>query len=211
MHRCGAPCDGSESVEQYAAHSAVFTAAVAGDVRPLVAPLFDRIDRLASGERYEEAAALRDRLAVFVRACARQQRLTALTSIPELVAARPDGHGGWELSVVRHGRLVAAGVAPRGASPWPYIDALRASAETVQPQLWPLPVASAEETECILRWLEKPGTRLVAADAQWSCPVHGAGMLHDWLDIVEASRGTEEPFADRRGLHPIARPARATA
>ncbi|HEX3813212.1 MAG TPA: DEDD exonuclease domain-containing protein [Mycobacteriales bacterium] len=211
MHRCGAPCDGSETVEQYAVHSAVFTAAVAGDVRPLVAPLLRRIERLASSERYEEAAASRDRLAAFVRACARQQRLIALTRIPEMVAARPDGHGGWELSVVRHGRLVAAGVAPRGAAPWPYIDALRASAETVLPQLWPLPVASAEETECILRWLEKPGSRLVAADAEWACPVHGAGMLRGWLEAVEAGRGADEPFADRRALHPVARPARATA
>ncbi len=211
MHRCGAPCDGSESVEQYAAHSAVLATAISGDVGPLVAPLFERIDALARNERYEEAAALRDRLAAFIRACARQQRLTALTSIPELVAARPDGHGGWELSVIRHGRLVAAGVAPRGAAPWPYIDALRDSAETVLPQLWPLPVASAEETECILRWLERPGTRLVATEAEWSCPAHGAGRLRGWLDTVEASRSSADPFADRRGLHPVARPARDSA
>jgi DNA polymerase III subunit epsilon len=211
MHRCGAPCDGSESVEEYAAHSAVFTAAVAGDVRPLVAPLFRRIEVLAERHRYEDAAALRDRLAAFVRACARQQRLTALTSVPELVAARPDGHGGWELSVVRHGRLVAASVAPRGASPYPYIDAMRATAETVTPQLWPLPAASAEESECILRWLEKPGTRLVASNAEWSCPIHGAGKLRGWLDSVESGRESADPFADRRALHPIARPARATA
>jgi len=211
MHRCGAPCDGSETVEQYAVHSAVFAAAVAGDVRPLVAPLFRRIEALAANGRYEDAAALRDRLAAFVRACARQQRLTALTSIPELVAARPDGQGGWELSVIRHGRLVAAGVAPRGASPYPYIDAMRATAETITPQLWPLPAASAEETECILRWLEREGTRLVTADAEWSCPVHGAGQLRGWLSTVEAGRELAEPFADRRGLHPVARPARATA
>ena len=90
-------------------------------------------------------------------------------------------------------------------------DAMLATAETVTPQLWPLPAASAEETECILRWLEKPGTRLVSSNAEWSCPVHGAGKLRTWLETVESGRESADPFADRRALHPIARPARATA
>ena len=86
---------------------------------------------LAAAERYEHAAVVRDRMATLVRACARFQRLSALTSIDHMVAARPDGTGGWELSVVRRGRLVAAGVAPRGAAPRPYVDALVATAEAV--------------------------------------------------------------------------------
>jgi hypothetical protein len=36
-------------------------------------------------------------------------------------------------------------------------------------------------------------------------------MLRGWLEAVEAGRGADEPFADRRALHPVARPARATA
>ena len=56
------------------------------------------------------------------------------TPIPyvELLAARPDGTGGWELSVVRRGRLAAAGVAPRGVPPWPVVDALLATADVVE-------------------------------------------------------------------------------
>ena len=43
---------------------------------------------LADDERFEEAGVHRDRLAAFVRAAARTQRLSALTRIPQLVAAR---------------------------------------------------------------------------------------------------------------------------
>jgi DNA polymerase-3 subunit epsilon len=211
MGRCGAPCESRESVEHYARHVAAFRAAVAGDVRPLVAPLMARIEALSTARRYEDAAGVRDRLAAFVRACARLQRLAALTEIPEIVAARPDGHGGWELSVIRHGRLVAAGVAPVGAAPMPYVDALQASAETVLPGCGPLPAATAEETECVLRWLERPGTRLVRGSQPWVCPAYGAGAMRDFLVQAEAGREAVAPFADRRRLALEARPARATA
>jgi DNA polymerase III subunit epsilon len=45
----------------------------------------------------------------------------------------------------------------------------------------PLPAALAEETECILRWLEQPGTRLVSLQGTWSSPTHGAGRWREWL------------------------------
>ena len=126
-------------------------------------------------ERFEDAAAQRDRLAAFVRAAARLQRLSALTAVPQLVAGRRTADLGWELAVVRHGRLVAAGTVPRGAQAAPYVDALLATAETVLPAPGPLPAATAEEVECVLRWLEAPGTRLARLDGTWASPVRGAG------------------------------------
>ena len=66
---------------------------------------------------------------------------------------------------------------PRGAHPAPYVEALVATAETVVPGPGPTPAASAEETECILRWLETPGVRLAQVDGSWSLPVDGAGRL----------------------------------
>ena len=57
----------------------------------------------------------RDRLAAFVRAAARTQRLSALTRCPEVVAARREDDGRWAVHVVRFGRLAAAGVIPPGA------------------------------------------------------------------------------------------------
>ena len=62
---------------------------------------------------------VRSRLAALLRATVRMQRLAALTGIAELVAARPAAGGGWELAVVRHGRLAGAGVSPPGVHPRP--------------------------------------------------------------------------------------------
>ncbi|HEU4912634.1 MAG TPA: DEDD exonuclease domain-containing protein, partial [Actinomycetes bacterium] len=101
MGRCGAPCDGRESVDDYARHVEAVRAAMLGDVRPLVAALSRKVTRLAEVERFEEAAVHRDRLAAFVRAAARVQRLAALTGCAEVVAARLREDGCWEVVVVR--------------------------------------------------------------------------------------------------------------
>jgi DNA polymerase-3 subunit epsilon len=157
MGRCGAPCDGRESVEAYAGHAAAVRAAMLGDVRPLVAALSRKVARLAEVERFEEAAVHRDRLAAFVRAAARMQRLSALTRCAELVAARQRDDGSWEIVVVRHGRLAATAVAGRAEDPRVVSASLVDAAEVVTPGHGPTPAASAEETECVLRWLEAAG------------------------------------------------------
>ena len=206
--RCGAPCEGVQSSQEYAAIVGVFRTAVVADVRPMLTPLLRRIDALAAAERYEAAAALRDRTATLVRACARLQRLRMLTGVPELVAARPDGQGGWDLALVRSGRLVAADHAPRGIHPMPRVEAMRATAETLLPGVGPLPAASAEESECILRWLERPGTRLVHVDGLLASPARGAAAMSRWLRTAEASRAAANPFLDRRSMRTEARPPR---
>ena len=78
----------------------------------VVEAINQRMTALADLERFEEAGIHRDRLATFVRAAARTQRLSALTRCPEIVAARREDSGRWSVHVVRHGRLAAAGVIP---------------------------------------------------------------------------------------------------
>jgi DNA polymerase-3 subunit epsilon len=168
-----------------------------GDVRPVVAVARARIERLAAELRYEEAAAQRDRLAAFVRGAARCQRLSALSGITQLVAARPAFDGGWELHVVRYGRLAAAGTVPPHAHPAPYVEALVATAETVRRGPGAAPCASAEEMECVLRWLDSPGVRLVEVDGTWSCPSHGAEGVRGWID--NAYRDGDSRRVDRAG------------
>ncbi len=209
LGRCGGPCLGLESVQDYAAHAQRFVRAVDADPDVVVSALTARITALADDERFEDAAAQRDRLAAFVRAAARLQRLSALTRVEELVAARPTADLGWELAVIRRGRLVGAGVLARGAAPGPFVDALVATAETVLPGPGPLPAATAEEVSCVLRWLDQPGTRLVRLRGTWTSPVGGADRHRDWLGAVELARTAARPFDDTRGLRPLARPARA--
>ena len=209
MGRCGAPCLGhleGESVEAYSLHCDAFRTLVRSDARPVVSVLSERIAALAAAQRYEDATVARDRLVALVRSVARLQRLESLTSVAELVAARPTTSLGWELVAVRHGRLAGASVVPRGADPAPYVEALLATAETVLPGPGPLPAATAEEVSCVLRWLQSDGVRLVRGS--WASPAQGAGGLRQWLG--ELAVASVDPFRDRRRLRPVARPARAS-
>ena len=208
LRRCGAPCRREESVADYALHAQAYRTAVEADPARVVAAITGRIRVLAEAERFEDAAAQRDRLGAFVRTVARLQRLRALTSLPELVAARPTRELGWELAVIRHGRLVAAGTVPRGAHPPPYVEALLATAEVTLPGPGPLPAATAEEGHLLLRWLEAGDARLVRLEGTWSSPAHGAGGYRAWVDHPDPRRISAQPLEDRRGLRPIARPAR---
>ena len=203
MGRCGAPCTGKESAADYAVHVQQVRQAFTGDPGPLVHRLLERITALAGHERYEEAAVRRDRLATLVRSLVRSQRMASLAAVPQLVAARRREVGGWELHVVRHGRLAGAEVSPPGADPRPYVDALVATAETVQPAPQPLPAATAEETECVLRWLETPGTRLVRVDGVWTLPWPSAAAYTAIADARDDDQRAARPFADRRPLRPL--------
>ena len=182
MGRCGGPCAGRQSVEEYAIIVDQAAAMIAGDSREVVGALRQRMGNLAGEERYEDAGAVRDRLLHLVRAAARVQRIEPLANSAEVVAARPASQGGWEIITARFGRLAGTTLVPRGADPAPYIEALVASAENVNPSPGPAPSASAEETEKILRWLESAGVRMISIDGQWTCPVHGAGAAHATLD-----------------------------
>jgi DNA polymerase-3 subunit epsilon len=163
-------------VQEYAALARLVGDAWLADVRPLVEPLRRRLADLSDSQRYEDAGELRDRITSLVRACARTQRLRSLCRIGQLVAAVP-ADGGWEISVIQHGRLAAAGTAARGQPAWPVVDALLATADADRPDR---PVL-AEESECVLRWLEQPGMRLVRVSEPWSLPAAGAGGLTTWL------------------------------
>ena len=197
MGRCGAPCTGSQSVEDYASVVADAAAVLGGDARGVVSALHQRMSLLAGQERFEDAGAVRDRMLHLVRAAARAQRLAPLAASPEVVAARRSADGGWEVVCVRFGRLAGTTTSPRGADPMPFITALTASAEVVAPGTGPAPAATPEETEKILRWLEAPGVRIVSLEGEWTCPVHGAGAARARLEPLSAAPrdavGFDEP------------------
>jgi DNA polymerase-3 subunit epsilon len=190
--RCHAPCVGGEGADGYPAMVERVRHAMTADPQPVLDALLARTGQLARAERFEEAALDRDRLLAFLRAASRRERLAPLTVCRELIAAREAESGGWELVLSRFGRLAGTTVSPRGADPRPYVEALRSAGEHVAPPRTPGGAASWEETGLILRWLERPGTRLVALDGEWSCPVRGATrarFLHD-PDICPAPEGS---------------------
>ncbi|MEH1011609.1 DEDD exonuclease domain-containing protein [Micromonospora sp. CPCC 206060] len=188
LGRCPAPCEHRITPEEYDVRAArPFATATTADPQPVVDALLARIEALSDGQRYEEAAVVRSRLAAVLRATVRMQRLAGLTGIAELAAARPAAAGGWELALVRHGRLAGAGVSPPGVHPRRTLELIRATAETVSPGHGPVPAATAEESERVLSWLERPETRLVEMSSGWSSPADGAARFRDLLARAEGA------------------------
>lgn len=174
MGRCGAPCTGGQTVAEYGDVVAAVRGAMQEDPRDVVSAHATRIAALVEEERFEEAAAVRDRLDAFLRGAARAQRAARLARVPQLVAARRTDDGGWETVVVRYGRLCATASTPPRTDPRPVIAALVATAEDVAAPVPPATAAHPEESEIVLAWLEEAGTRLVEVGDGWACPVRGA-------------------------------------
>ncbi|MBM7776439.1 DNA polymerase-3 subunit epsilon [Actinokineospora baliensis] len=193
LGRCAAPCVGRQTPDEYAPAVTSVVSLVAGQELAPLKRLHLRLTELSAAQRYEQAGGERDRMRSLIRALDRGQRLAALARVTELVAARPDGAGGWEFAVVRHGRLASAGVARRGVSPMPVVEALVAAAETVIPAEGPLFGAPAEEVGVVLRWLDKPGTRMVRCSEPWSEPAQAAASWRGWLDRADRARASTLP------------------
>ncbi|MGH3761876.1 DEDD exonuclease domain-containing protein [Actinophytocola sp.] len=192
LGRCAAPCAGRQSVGEYSPAVGSFAALVAGRRLDPLRRLESRLAEHAATQRYEQARLDRDRMRVLVRTLDRGQRLAALAAVPELIAARADGTGGWQFAVVRHGRLASAGVARRGVPPMPVVDTLTASAETVLPGPGPLHGAPAEEVGVVLRWLDRPGTRMVRCSQPWTEPAMAAASWRGWLTRADAALNRAE-------------------
>lgn len=190
LGRCGAPCSGAEDELSYAGHVGKIHALIDGRSDEILRVLRARLMALSRSGRFDQAALVRDRLSELAAAVDRRQRLGALAAIGEIVAARPDDLGGWELTVIRFGRFAGAGRARRGVDPMPVVELLVASAETVLPRPGPLPGASAEETTTLLRWVERPGSRLVRSTAAWFSPAAGAGRWRPFMKAADMARGS---------------------
>ena len=117
----------------------------------LCAPLEARMGRFARAERFEEAAATRDRLATLVQALQRQRAMDALRGAERLVIDSEEGR-----LVLAHGRVV---LEDAGADDLE-LDRTTASEtpvpETSAPDLAVPPSrAEADELMLISRWLQR--------------------------------------------------------
>ena len=71
--------------------------------------------------------------------------------------------------------------------------------------------ATVDETELVMRWMERPGTRLVELRGTLACAAPGTGAYSGFLARVDSGRTGRDPFADSRSLGTRARPERVTA
>jgi DNA polymerase-3 subunit epsilon len=174
--RCNAPCTGGIDVAGYQLVVDQVRTAILTEADPVVQANLLRAAALSGAQRYEEATVHRDRLLAYLRGAARSQRMSPIAAIAHLVGARRRDRGGWEIVLVRYGRLAGTSLSPPGANPMPYVEALKLAGEVVLPNAFPLPAAHPEETELVMNWLEQPGTRLVELDGTWAWPISGAAQ-----------------------------------
>lgn len=171
MGRCSAPCELTAGAKLYSQVAEQVACCLAGDVRAVFQRTEPRLNQLVREQRFEDAAVLTERLDAFSRSALRHHRLASLAACAQIVAACRT-EAGWEVHVVRHGRLAAAALARPGEVPQQVARDAVAAAEWVARPAGPAPAAIIEETERIADWLERPGVRLIEIDGDWSWPLH---------------------------------------
>lgn len=170
LGRCAGPCAGEHEPSAYAEGIAGIRSFFAGDPGQLVERFRARVGELAAAQRFERAAELRDGLTGALSAMARGDRTRCLRSAAEVAAAAPRVDGGWDLALIRYGRLAGCAVSPAGTSPYRTLAALALTAEHVDSPAGTL----AEEQSLIAAWLFDGATRLVRASDPLRSPARGA-------------------------------------
>lgn len=204
LGKCAAPCTREHDRELYLQvvnHAGV---SMSGRTSAVVAHITKLMETLAAAERFEEAAMWREALGNYVNAVFRTERLRWIATTSELVAAQNTINGGWEIHVIRYGRLAAAGIVEPGFDPWPHVAALVASAEFVEPGIEPAPAGVTEEAFDLLRWLESDGVRLVASSHDLSMPIDCGGK--ETIQLLDVRRVVGERLAAVTGHEPTGRP-----
>lgn len=160
------PCAGGVDASSYAAQVQRVVDGLTTQPELLVGPLTERMEAMARAERFEDAAAARDRLAALVGALARQRRLDQLLACDRLVVEVDSG----ELAELRHGVLWQMWPPEREGQ-------LTAVARPVEmrpdhPPTPGVPVGRdvADELSCVASWLDQNAgrVRLNEASGPWA-------------------------------------------
>jgi DNA polymerase-3 subunit epsilon len=174
LGRCGAPCDGTQSVDDYGATVGRYVSALTGDVDALLGPLRTRMLQLARTGRFERAAGVRARLHTAATLLRDARRLDGLARVAELLAARRTENG-WEIALIRHGRLVGTEV----AAALPHVDELRLRLGAhPHPPTTPGPIDpdAVAELRLVRSWLD--GAAVVLwSEGTYAEPVAGGAAL----------------------------------
>jgi DNA polymerase-3 subunit epsilon len=149
------PCTGEVTPEAYAAVVADVVRSLTTDPALVLDPLAERMAALAAGQRFEEAADVRERAAAFAHAVRRQRRLESLRNAGHL-----DLRIGDHLVHLERGRMttVTAGTLPFASDLAPV------------PAEGPIPRDVADELWCVASWLDHRGASAVvqACDGEFT-------------------------------------------
>ncbi|AWE43457.1 DEDD exnuclease domain-containing protein [Actinobaculum sp. 352] len=121
----------------------------------------ERLNLLAAQERFEQAAEERDRLAAVLSAQRRRERLFPLLQASEVIAASRSENG-WDVAVIRYGRLAGSARASKQENPPDVARHLAEHCEAVSAPATAASAAPVEESELLLAWLWQKETRLLS-------------------------------------------------
>ncbi len=196
LGRCLGPCTQDVSPEAYAAMVAPLEAAFDGDPRALLEPLHRHMAAYAAGQRYEQAAAARDRLDALTRALADFRRARSLTGVDEIVLARRHAEG-QEVTILRRGQLAAVAILAAGDPLG--LDELRAVAAEPEQFTGPPPRHLADEVHLVTHWLNGVAAEaeLLAVDGCLASPSVGGAALQ--VRYGRRRSSTPRPPGEARG------------
>lgn len=171
------PCAGQADPAAYAEVVRTAERALTDSPSLVLDRLRDRLVRLATAQRFEEAAAVRDRATAFAEAVRRQQAADRLRAAGRLVVRLGDV----QIELDR-GRLIDS--RPDGA----LTTGLPLGAPEPPEPGRPLRRDAADELACIVRALETHPSRfeLIECSGEWTCPVRPVPRL-DRLSLRDAS------------------------
>ena len=146
------PCDGSLTPSDYASVVELVSKGMTRDASLLLDPLAERMVRRAREQRFEEAAALRDRYEALAMALRRRRAWSSLQAAGRIWAEDESG----DSAFIDNGRLAAAW---NSKQPPPLMQIH--GPELVDPIQVPDSTILQEEALMLWRWLNKPTTRIV--------------------------------------------------
>jgi len=155
------PCDGSLDDAEYREVTDLVTAGLTRTPALLMDAISERMARLAEGQRYEDAAEVRDRHQALGRAIEHRRGWQALMGAGTIWAEDGNGDG----IVVKHAHLVTSW---NEGSSLPLVVLEDPIGQI--PQV-PESAATAEEVHLIWRWLSREGVNIVQSTAPLSLPI----------------------------------------
>ena len=195
----------------YAAHAAAVRAAMLGDVRPVVAALSRKVTPAGRGRALRGGGACT--ATGWPPSSAPPPGCSGCPRSPAAPSWSPPGQrddGGWEIVVVRHGRLAAHG----GRRPRPTTRGRRRRRpgrhrrDRCRPGTGPTPARHApRRPSASCAGSSSPAPGWSRSTGTWACPAYGAGGVRLWADAAEARPRRARPVR-RPARHPAGAPAR---
>jgi len=161
------PCDGAVDDDVYQDVVDQVRVGIERDPATLLGALRERMARLASDRRFEDAAEIRDRYQSLARSLERRRAWQALSAVGTLWAEDENGDG----IAVCHGRLVGSW---NGQSQPPLVAA---QPPDVPGTPVPSSVQAAEEAHLIWKWLDGDGISILQSTGTLSLPLRPVPAL----------------------------------